>query len=76
MFYENGIPMLFLTNENESEKICKVGLIEERRTILLFPRQRHRGEERLERENFLFLEEFEYKAFLLRERLLAMSGYR
>ena len=76
MFYEDGIPMLFMTNENGSDKICKVGLVEERKTILLFPRQRHRGEERLQRDNPLFLEDFLYKAFLLREQLLAMSGYR
>ena len=70
---ENGFPLLFV--EEGTEKICKVGLTDGR-AFLLFPRHRRRGEERLERETFLFWEDFEYKVFLLRKQLMALSGYR
>ena len=73
MYNENKLPLPFLLIG--TEKICKVGL-QDKKTLLFFPKQKRRGEERLEREIILSLEEFEYKAFLLREQLLAMSGYR
>ena len=74
MVDENGVPFLYI--KNGTQKVCKLYVVDDR-SFLLFPRQKSRGEGKVENEPEPFsLEKFVYEASLCKEQLLAMSRYR